>query len=79
MSVNDVFLEAVGQADVVLMVGGRFDYMLGFGKPPIFNPAGKAIQIDIEAEEIGRNRPIDRDCRGCKNGSAAVDRSDGKG
>jgi len=59
ISVNDVFLKAVREADVVLMVGGHFDYMLGFGRPPIFNPSSKTIQIDIIAEEIGRNRPIE--------------------
>ena len=41
------------------MVGGRFDSMLGFGRPPVCNPAARAIQIDIEPEEIGRNRPVE--------------------
>lgn len=59
ISVNDVFLKAAGECDLVLMVGGRFDSMLGFGRPPIIDPSAKAIQIDIEPEEIGRNRPID--------------------
>lgn len=59
ISVNDVFLKATGDCDLVLMVGGRFDSMLGFGRPPIFSPSARAIQIDIEPEEIGRNRPID--------------------
>ena len=59
VSVNDVFLKAVGACDLVVLVGGRFDHMLGFGRPPTFSAAAKAIQIDIAAEEIGRNRPVD--------------------
>ena len=59
ISVNNVFLKALKEADVALMVGGHFDYMLGFGRPPIFNPSTKAIQIDIVADEIGRNRPVE--------------------
>ncbi|MDP8923498.1 MAG: thiamine pyrophosphate-binding protein [Chloroflexota bacterium] len=58
VSVNDVFARALAECDLVLMVGGRFDSMLGFGRPPVCN-AARAIQVDIEAEEIGRNRPID--------------------
>ena len=59
ISVNNVFLRALKEADVMLLVGGHFDYMLGFGRPPVFNPSVKAIQIDIVADEIGRNRAIE--------------------
>ena len=59
VSVNDVFARALAECDLVLMVGGRFDSMLGFGRPPVCNPDARAIQIDVEPEEIGRNRPVD--------------------
>ena len=47
------------QADVVLLIGTRLNYGLNFGRPGLFSAEGKWIQIDIEPEEIGRNRPID--------------------
>jgi len=47
------------QADVVLLVGTRLNYGLNYGRPTLFNDEAKWIQIDIEAEEIGRNRPVE--------------------
>lgn len=41
-------------ADTVLVLGSRFNFMLGFGK--LFQPHVTVIQVDIEAEEIGFNR-----------------------
>ncbi|MDE6177236.1 MAG: oxalyl-CoA decarboxylase, partial [Paramuribaculum sp.] len=45
------------QADVVMLVGARLNWLLsrGHGK---WNPDGKFIQLDIEPEEIDCNRPI---------------------
>ncbi len=48
-----------GRADVVLLLGARLDFKLGFGRSPRFKEDGKWIQVDIEPTEIGRNRPID--------------------
>jgi len=45
------------RADVVLMIGGRLDFRLGFGRP--YRPDGRWIQVDIEAGEIGRNREVE--------------------
>ncbi len=50
---------ALSRADVVLVVGSRFNFMLAYGQPPRWNPDGKVIQVDIEAEAIGRNRPVE--------------------
>ena len=47
------------EADVVLVVGTRFNFIIGFGQPPRFAEDVKFIQIDIADEEIGRNRPVD--------------------
>ncbi len=47
------------QADVVMVIGTRFNYRLGYGRPPLFNPDAKVIQVDIDGGEIGRNRPVD--------------------
>jgi acetolactate synthase-1/2/3 large subunit len=51
--------DALGQADVVLVVGTPLDFRLGYGTEPTFATGAKVIQVDIDATEIGRNRPID--------------------
>jgi len=47
------------RADVICIVGKRLNFMAGFGQAPAFAGDAKCIQVDIEASEIGRNRPID--------------------
>ncbi len=49
----------VDQADVVLLLGARLDWRLGFGSPRYFNENSKWIQVDIDPTEIGHNRPVD--------------------
>ena len=46
-------------ADVILVIGARLDFRLGYGRLPLFGEDSKWIQIDVEPTEIGRNRPID--------------------
>ncbi|MFQ5879257.1 MAG: thiamine pyrophosphate-binding protein [Dehalococcoidia bacterium] len=48
---------ALRQADVILAIGTRFNWIFHFGHPPRFDPEAKVIQVDIEPEEIGANRP----------------------
>jgi thiamine pyrophosphate-dependent acetolactate synthase large subunit-like protein len=43
---------AFKEADVVLVVGTRLNYVFGFGKPPRFSPAAKFIRIDIDPGEV---------------------------
>lgn len=45
------------QADTVLALGTRFNFMLLFGR--VFQPHVKVIQVDIEAAELGFNRGPD--------------------
>lgn len=45
------------EADVVVVIGARLNWMLSFGRGK-WNPAGKFIQLDACAEEIDRNVPI---------------------
>jgi thiamine pyrophosphate-dependent acetolactate synthase large subunit-like protein len=47
------------EADVVLVVGTRLNFIIGFGLPPRWAKDVKIIQIDISDEEIGRNRAVD--------------------
>ena len=50
---------ALSQADVAVLIGTEIDFRLNYGAPPLFNPKGKVIQIDIDPTEIGHNRNID--------------------
>ncbi|XP_021951329.1 2-hydroxyacyl-CoA lyase 1 isoform X2 [Folsomia candida] len=43
---------ALQQADVVLLLGARLNWMLHFGKFPRFRPDVKIIQVDVEPEEF---------------------------
>ena len=47
------------EADLVILVGTRQNYVVGFARAPRVNPKAKVIQIDIDAAEIGRNRRAD--------------------
>ena len=51
--------QAWKEADVVLVVGTRLNFIVGFGLPPRWAPDVKLIQVDISDEEIGRNRSVD--------------------
>ncbi|XP_029929368.1 2-hydroxyacyl-CoA lyase 1 [Myripristis murdjan] len=46
---------ALLQADVVLLLGARLNWILHFGLPPRFDPHVKVIQVDLCAEEMGNN------------------------
>ncbi|XP_032906593.1 2-hydroxyacyl-CoA lyase 1 [Amblyraja radiata] len=46
---------ALLNADVILLLGARLNWMLHFGLPPRFRSDVKIIQIDICAEELGNN------------------------
>ncbi len=50
--------DALGEADVALIVGTPLDFRLGYGAEPTFTKAARLIQIDIDPTEIGRNRAI---------------------
>ncbi len=54
-------LGAQAMADVVLLVGGRMGDVDFWGRPPFWGEPGdqKLIQVDIEPENIGLNRPVD--------------------
>lgn len=51
--------KAFREADVVLVVGTRLNFIVGYGLPPRWAKDVKVIQVDIHREEIGRNRTID--------------------
>ncbi len=43
---------ALAGADVILMVGGRFNWIFGFGRPPRYRSDVRIAQIDLVAEEM---------------------------
>lgn len=45
------------ETDLIILLGTRVSLYYLFGD--IFNPAAKLVQVDIEPEEIGRNRTVD--------------------
>jgi 2-hydroxyacyl-CoA lyase 1 len=51
--------QALQDADVVVLLGARLNWIMHFGLPPRFDAKVKTIQIDIHGEEIGRNVPAE--------------------
>jgi thiamine pyrophosphate-dependent acetolactate synthase large subunit-like protein len=43
---------AFRDADLIMIVGTRMNYVIGHAAPPRFNPNAKIIRIDIDSEEI---------------------------
>ncbi len=50
---------AAKEADAVLVVGMRLSQRIGYGLAPRFHPKAKFAQIDVVADEFGRNRVTD--------------------
>ncbi len=48
---------ALREADLVLVIGTRMNWMVNYGRR--FSPDAKVVQIDIEASEIAHNRDVD--------------------
>ena len=49
---------ALKEADLILLLGARLNWILHFGEPPKFKPDVKIVQVDISAEELGRTNGI---------------------
>ncbi len=56
---SDTLLNAAMYSDLVISVGARWNWTLGFGLAPLWSKEQKLIQINIDPAEIGKNRPID--------------------
>ena len=50
---------ALSQADVVFLMGARFNWILHFGLPPRYNKDVRVIQLDIEPESMHQNKPAE--------------------
>ena len=58
-ALNAAARTAFREADLFLVVGKRIDYRLALGGERLFPPHARFIQIDIHAEELGLNRPLE--------------------
>jgi thiamine pyrophosphate-dependent acetolactate synthase large subunit-like protein len=50
---------ALGQADVVLVLGAPLDFRLGYGRAPTFAEGARVAMVDCDGAELGRNRPLE--------------------
>jgi oxalyl-CoA decarboxylase len=49
---------ALAQADVVMLIGARLNWLLDHGKSPTWSPTAEFVQLDIMPTEMDSNRPI---------------------
>jgi oxalyl-CoA decarboxylase len=49
---------ALAQADVVMLVGARLNWLLAHGEAPQWSADARFIQVDVEASELDSNQPI---------------------
>jgi thiamine pyrophosphate-dependent acetolactate synthase large subunit-like protein len=47
------------EADVIVSVGTRFNWIIQFGRPPRFGREVKVIRVDIDPTDMGHNRDVD--------------------
>ncbi len=50
---------ALSQADVVFLMGARFNWILHFGLPPRYAKDVRVVQLDIEPEAMHQNKPAE--------------------
>jgi 2-hydroxyacyl-CoA lyase 1 len=59
LSVGAARSYALQNADLVFLIGARLNWIMHFGLPPRFREDVRVVQMDIAAEEIGRNVPAE--------------------
>ncbi|MGH2587311.1 MAG: thiamine pyrophosphate-dependent enzyme, partial [Dehalococcoidia bacterium] len=59
LSVGAARSYALQNADLVMLLGARLNWILHFGLPPRFAPDVRVVQLDIAPEEIGTNVPTE--------------------
>lgn len=58
-ALNGPLAYAAQRADLMVQVGSKLYYDMEHGRPSVLNPAIKIVQIDIDATNLGHNRPAD--------------------
>lgn len=56
---NSGVMKAAREADCFLLLGTKLSYVMGYGKSPLWNEAAPVVQVDIDPQMIGKNRPVD--------------------
>lgn len=56
---NTARSKALREADVVLMIGGRFNWIFGFGRSPRYAADAHIVQIDISPEEFAGSADVE--------------------
>jgi 2-hydroxyacyl-CoA lyase 1 len=59
LSVGAARSHALKEADVILLLGARLNWIMHFGLAPRFNPNVRVIQLDISAEQLSTNVPTE--------------------
>ena len=55
LSVGGARSYALQNADTILLLGARLNWILHFGLPPRFKPGVKILQVDISADQMSHN------------------------
>ena len=50
--------QRISESDVVLLLGVKLDYQLGFGGSPPFNKNTKIICVDPDIQQLNRSRTV---------------------
>ena len=59
LSVGAARSTALREADLVMLLGARLNWIMHFGLPPRFHKDVRVVQLDIEPTEIGTNVPAE--------------------
>ena len=59
LSVGAARSHALQEADVIVLMGARLNWIMHFGRPPRFNKNVRIVQIDIAPEAISQNVPAE--------------------
>src|SRR2546430_9951496 len=59
LSVGAARSHALQNADVVVLMGARLNWIMHFGLPPRFDKNVRIIQLDVAPEQIGQNAPTE--------------------
>ena len=59
-------------ADVVLTLGVTFDTTINYGRPPLFDAYATFINVDVNADEMGKNRSFEVGIVGDINGDDSI-------
>jgi len=59
LSVGAARSHALREADVILLLGARLNWIMHFGQAPRFAPDVRVIQLDVSAEQLSTNVPTE--------------------